>query len=135
MCHQYWSDWLELLLHLPKKTEDKHHQYRWDIENCCKQHHWVQNLGELDLEWDAITEILDENGNRVHTTLYYAKNGSVNFKHNKKVTKNWKSMALKVGNKTLLNHSSAGDASSSKLYYPVKCNKSLWNQCIKIDQD
>ena len=29
-----------------------------------------RNVGELDLEWDAITEILDENGNRVHTTLY-----------------------------------------------------------------
>ena len=29
-----------------------------------------RNLGERDLEWDAITEILDENGNRVHTTVY-----------------------------------------------------------------
>ena len=30
----------------------------------------LRNLGELDLEWYAITKILDENGNRVHTTLY-----------------------------------------------------------------
>ena len=29
-----------------------------------------RNLGERDLEWDAITEILDENGNRVQTTVY-----------------------------------------------------------------
>ena len=29
-----------------------------------------RNLGELDLEWDAITKILNENGDRVHTTLY-----------------------------------------------------------------
>ena len=29
-----------------------------------------RNLGELDLEWDAINEIIDENGNRVHTILY-----------------------------------------------------------------
>ena len=29
-----------------------------------------RNLGELDLEWDAFTEILDENANRVYTTLY-----------------------------------------------------------------
>ena len=27
-------------------------------------------MGELDLEWYAITEMFNENGNRVHVTLY-----------------------------------------------------------------
>ena len=166
-----------------------------------------RNPGELDLEWDAITKILDENVNRVHTTLYesletnnafpqkfwhkvqqakartvhkkrdsaerpspsvrrssvekrdfaavfcaicnqtespgnlhargsfHATKRNVNAKHNKEVTENWKSMALKVGNKTLLNQLSTGDASSNELYYHVKCNKSLWKQCIKIDKE
>ena len=44
-------------------------------------------------------------------------------------------MALKVGNETLLNHLSTGDASSNELYYHAECNKSLWNQCIKIDKE
>ena len=44
-------------------------------------------------------------------------------------------MALKVGNKMLLNHLSTGDASSNESYYNVKCNKSLWNQCIKIEKE
>ena len=30
----------------------------------------LRNLGKLGLEWYAITKILDENWNRVHTTLY-----------------------------------------------------------------
>ena len=165
-----------------------------------------RNLGELVLEWDAITEIVDENGNRVHTTLYKslktnnacfhrncgtkynkqklerltkkraeqpspsvrrssvekrdfaalfcaicnqtdspenlhargsfrATKRNVNAKHNKEVTENWKSMALKVGNETLLNHLSTGDASSNELYYHAECNKSFWNQCIKIDKE
>ena len=58
----------------------------------------------------------------------------MNAKHNKEVTENWKSMALKVGDETLLNHLSTGEASSNELYYHAKCNKSLWNQCIKIDK-
>ena len=44
-------------------------------------------------------------------------------------------MTLKVDNETLLNHLSTGDASSNELYYHVKCNKSLWNQCIKLDKE
>ena len=54
---------------------------------------------------------------------------------NKDVTENWKSMTLKVGNETLLNHLSTGDASSNELYHHAKCNKSLWDQCIKIDKE
>ena len=42
---------------------------------------------------------------------------------------------LKVGNETLLNHLSTGDAFSNNLDYHAKCNKYLWNQCIKIDND
>ena len=42
---------------------------------------------------------------------------------------------LKVGNETLLNHLPTGDASSNNLDYLEKCNKYLWNQCIKIDKD
>ena len=30
----------------------------------------LRNPGELDLDWDAITEIVNENGNHVHSTLY-----------------------------------------------------------------
>ena len=44
-------------------------------------------------------------------------------------------MTSKVDNETLLNHLSTGDASSNELYYHVKCNKSLWNQCIKLDKE
>ena len=45
------------------------------------------------------------------------------------------SIALKVGNQTLLNHLSTGDVSSNESYYHAKCNKSLWNQRIKIDKE
>ena len=42
-----------------------------------------RNLSELDLEWDAIIEILSENGNRVHTTLYKSlKTNNVCFHRN-----------------------------------------------------
>ena len=168
----------------------------------------IQNLGELDLEWDAITEIVDGSGNWVHTTLYeslktnnacfhrncgtkynkqklqrllekrddaeqpgpsvrrssfekrdfatlfcaicnqtdrpenlhargsfHASKHSVDVKHNREVTENWKSMALKAGNETLLKHLSSGDASSNELYYHAECNNALWNQCIKIDKE
>ena len=64
----------------------------------------------------------------------HATKRSVNAKH-KEVTENWKFIALKVGNKTLLNHLSTGDASSNESYYHAKCNKSLWNRCIKIDKE
>ena len=37
--------WLELLLHSPKKIEREHKQYRWDIENCCRQHNLVPKSG------------------------------------------------------------------------------------------
>ena len=40
-----------------------------------------------------------------------------------------------MGNETLLNHLSTGDASSDNLDYHEKCNKYLWSQCIKIDKD
>ena len=42
---------------------------------------------------------------------------------------------MKVGNETLLNHLSTGNTSSNNLDYHAKCNKYLWNQCIKIDKD
>ena len=48
----------------------------------------------------------------------------------------WRSMALKVGNDTMLIHLSVGgDASSNELYYHAQCNKDLWNECIKIDKE
>ena len=40
-----------------------------------------------------------------------------------------------MGNETLLNHLSTGDAFSNNLDYHAKCNKYLWNQCIKIDNN
>ena len=39
-----------------------------------------------------------------------------------------------MGNETLLNHLPTGDASSNNLDHLAKCNKYLWNQCIKIDK-
>ena len=44
-------------------------------------------------------------------------------------------MALKIGNKALLNLLSTGDAFSDELYYHANCNNGLWNQCIKIDKE
>ena len=164
------------------RLEDYHrNRERWLV---CTE---FRNLVGLDLEWDAITEILDKNGNRVHTILYeslktnnscfhrncgtkynksklewftkkrdnaeqpiplvrhssvekrdfatvfcticnqtdsseslhtrgsfHVTKWSVNAKHNKEVTENWKSMALKVGNETFLNHLSTGDDSSTQ---------------------
>ena len=72
----------------------------------------------------------------------YTTKQSVNANHNKEMTENWKSMALKVGHKTLLNghemllkNLSTGDSSSNESHYHAKCNKSLWNQCIKTDKE
>ena len=60
---------------------------------------------------------------------------SVNAKHNKEVTENWKSMALKVANKKFLSLLPTGEVCSNELYYHAKCYKSLWNQCIKINKE
>ena len=30
-----------------------------------------KNLGELDLDWNAITETVDENGNRTNSSTFY----------------------------------------------------------------
>ena len=170
-----------------------------------------RNLGELDLDWNAITETVDENGNRANSSNLYEslkKNqacfhrtcgskynklklerlakkrdeeerpsssasstlssmkkkdfgnyfcaicnqtdfpenlharGSfhvtkrnVNTQQNNNATESWRSMALKIDNKALLNLLSTGDASSDELYYHAKCNNDLWNQSIKIDKE
>ena len=59
----------------------------------------------------------------------------MNTQQNSNATESWRSIALKVGNETLLNLLSTGDASSNELYYYAKCNNDLWNQCIKIDKE
>ena len=64
---------------------------------------------------------------------FYASKQSTNRENNFSATERWKSMALKVGNETLLKHLSIGDASSNELFYHSQCNKDLYNQCIRID--
>ena len=51
---------------------------------------------------------------------FHATKWKVNAKHSKEVTENWKLMALKECNETLLNHLSTGDASSKELHYHAK---------------
>ena len=66
---------------------------------------------------------------------FHASKRSTNRENNCSATERWKSMALKVGNETLLKHLSTGDASSNELFYHSQCNKDLYNQCIKIDKE
>ena len=66
-------------------------------------------------------------------SLHATKN-DVNAKHNNEMTNQWRSMALKVGNESVLSLLSNGDVASNELYYHGTRNNAMWNECSKIDR-
>ena len=63
--------WLEVLFHLPKKAEKRHYWHRWYIKTVANNITEYRNLGELDLDWNAITETVHENGNQTNSSTLY----------------------------------------------------------------